>query len=418
MNEKDLSNISKMKPKDIEARLATISGDIEKRGAEMGSDELDAYEKEAAALMEARKAAVQTQEKRAGMLKAIADDAAAAKVVRSFAPDDASGELIKNSLGTSVRSAAADRLDTITYRMAFMDYVLRGKKMPIEYRADAITHTTDVGELIPTTVLNRIVEKMESTGMILPLVTRTAYKGGVQIPTSSVKPVATWVAEGAGSDKQKKTTGVITFAYYKLRCAVAVTLEVETMAMSVFENTLISNVVEAMIKGLEQAIVSGTGVGQPEGILSKTPPAGQSLGVAVPSYEDLVQAEAAIPVAYESNTVWCMSKKTFMQYFGLTDTNGQPIARINYGITNRPERSLLGRTVVLTDYLPSYDAALANGTVFAFLFNFKDYTLNTNYAMGLKKYEDNDTDDTVTRAVMLVDGKVVDVNSLVTLKKA
>lgn len=39
-----------------------------------------------------------------------------------------------------------------------------------------------------TTVLNQIVEKLESTGMILALVTRTAYKGGVSIPVSTVKP--------------------------------------------------------------------------------------------------------------------------------------------------------------------------------------------------------------------------------------
>jgi len=37
--------------------------------------------------------------------------------------------------------------------------------------------------------------------------------------------------------------------------------------------------------------------------------------------------------------------------------------------------------------------------------------------MTIKKYEDNDTDDQVTKAIMLVDGKVVDKNSLVTLVK-
>ena len=34
--------------------------------------------------------------------------------------------------------------------------------------------------------------------------------------------------------------------------------------------------------------------------------------------------------------------------------------------------------------------------------------LNTNYSMGVKKYEDNDTDDQITKGIMLVDGKVVD----------
>jgi len=106
-----------------------------------------------------------------------------------------------------------------------------------------------------------------------------------------------------------------------------------------------------------------------------------------------------------------------MQYYGLTDTNGQPIGRVNYGISGKPERSLLGRTVVCCDYVTSFDTSVSVGTKFAFLFNFKDYVLNTNYNMGIKKYEDNETDDMVTKAVMLVDGKAVDINSLVTLAK-
>ena len=100
----------------------------------------------------------------------------------------------------------------------------------------------------------------------------------------------------------------------------------------------------------------------------------------------------------------------------MTDSNGQPIARVNYGIAGKPERVLLGRPVVCCDYLNSFDAA-STGDVVAFVFRFTDYVLNTNYAMGVKKYEDNETDDLVTKGIMLADGKVVDKNSLVTLKK-
>lgn len=260
------------------------------------------------------------------------------------------------------------------------------------------------------------VEKLESTGMILALVTRTAYKGGVSIPVSTVKPTATWVNEGAGSDKQKKNIakdGMITFAYHKLRCAVAVSLEVDTMAISAFETLLINNIVEAMTKALEQAIIDGNGTGKPKGILAEIPADGQTIESAAPSYSDLIKAEGALPMAYENGAVWCMSKKTFMEYVGMTDKNGQPIAKVNYGTSGKPERTLLGRTVVLCDYVASYSAALAKDTIFAFLFNFKDYVLNTNYSMGVKKYEDNDTDDQITKGIMLVDGKVVDKNSLV-----
>lgn len=289
-----------------------------------------------------------------------------------------------------------------------------------EYRADAVSKSTDVGAVIPTTVLNQIVEKLESTGMILALVTRTAYKGGVSIPVSTVKPTATWVNEGAGSDKQKKNIakdGMITFAYHKLRCAVAVSLEVDTMAISAFETLLINNIVEAMTKALEQAIIDGNGTGKPKGILAETPADGQTIESAAPSYSDLIKAEGALPMAYENGAVWCMSKKTFMEYVGMTDKNGQPIAKVNYGTSGKPERTLLGRTVVPCDYVASYSAALTKDTIFAFLFNFKDYVLNTNYSMGVKKYEDNDTDDQITKGIMLVDGKVVDKNSLVVVKK-
>ena len=154
-----------------------------------------------------------------------------------------------------------------------------------------------------------------------------------------------------------------------------------------------------------------------KGILAETPAEGQTVKSAAPAYADLIAAEAALPQAYENGAVWCMSKKTFMSYYGLTDTNGQPIGRVNYGIAGKPERTLLGRAVVCCDYVKSYDKSLAAGTKFGFLFNFKDYVLNTNYAMGVKKYEDNETDDQVTKGIMLVDGKVVDKNSLVVLEK-
>jgi HK97 family phage major capsid protein len=65
--------------------------------------------------------------------------------------------------------------------------------------------------------------------------------------------------------------------------------------------------------------------------------------------------------------------------------------------------------------MDSYSASLTAGKFWAFLFNFGDYVLNTNLNMTIKKYENDATDDIVTKAIMLADGKVVDKNSLVTL---
>lgn len=329
----------------------------------------------------------------------------------------------KNIIGGTVlantNNIEEDLTNSVEYRKAFMNYVSRGVEMPREFmNANENTKTTDASVMIPTTVLEKIIEKIEATGMILPLVTRTSIKGGVTVPTSTVKPVASWVAEGATSDKQKKPVqGTITFAYYKLRCAVSMSLEMDTMALPVFETTLINNVVEAMTKAIEQSIINGTGVGQPKGILKETPNEGQSLEIDAIDYDTLIDAESALPLEYESGAVYCMTKKTFMAYQGMKDSVGQPIARVNYGIGGKPERTLLGRQVILCNYLPSFDAATSQ-EAFAFLFNFKDYVLNTNLNMTMKRYEDNDTDDQVTKAIMLVDGKVLQKDSLVILKKA
>ena len=402
--------------KEIEARLAQIKGELTTRAAELTEAEIAALETEVTALQEERAALQAAAEKRKALLEKIANG----EPVEGDGGETAPVNVLRNFKPTENSDGDGDKYGSLAYRKAFMQYVCRGAKIPAEYRADAVSKTTDVGAVIPTTVLNQIVEKLESTGMILALVTRTAYKGGVGIPVSTVKPVATWVNEGAGSEKQKKDIkkdGMITFAYHKLRCAVAVSLEVDTMAMSAFETLLINNIVEAMTKAIEQAIIDGDGTGKPKGILQETPADGQTIDSAAPAYADLINAEAALPQAYENGAVWCMSKKTFMQYYGLTDANGQPIGRVNYGIDGKPERTLLGRPVVCCDYVKSYAATLAAGTAFAFLFNFKDYVLNTNYAMGVKRYEDNDTDDTVTKGIMLADGKVVDKNSLVVIQK-
>lgn len=302
-----------------------------------------------------------------------------------------------------------DEFDSIEYRKAFMNYVVNGLAIPNKFiNSDANTKTTDVGAIIPTVVLDRIIEKIESKSVLLPLITRTSYRGGLSIPTSSVKPVATWVAEGAGSDKQKKTTGTITFAYYKLRCAVSVSLETDTMALSAFEATIINNISDAMCKSLDAAIVNGDGVGKPKGIMAETPVDGQTVETTVLDYPTICNVEAALPIEYEDGAAWFTSKKTFMKFIAMTDNDGQPIARINYGIGGKPERFLLGRNVYLTN-------DITDESTVAFIFNPADYVLNTNLDITIKTYEDNDTDDIVKKAVMLVDGKVIDKNSLVKL---
>lgn len=331
----------------------------------------------------------------------------------------------RGSFQTQRQPQDSDPTNTPEYRTAFMNYVMRGVPIPAELRADQNTTTTDAGSVIPTELVNRIVERMETVGTILALITKTSYAAGVEIPTSSTKPVATWVGkatsssgEGKTSDKQKKTTGSITFTYFKLRCEVSVSLEVSTMALPAFEAKIVENVANAMVKAIETAVITGSGTGEPKGILAETPEA--NIDVAATgklTYKLLCDAEAAIPEEYEQGAKWCMSKKTFYAFQAITDDSGQPIGRVNYGISGKPEYILLGREVVLSSNVSSYADSVTADTKFAFIYNFSDYILNTIYDLGIQRKQDWDTEDMRTKAVMSVDGKSTDNSSLVTLTK-
>lgn len=316
-----------------------------------------------------------------------------------------------------------DGTASMEYRKAFQNYLVTGS-MPEEFRDS--TKTTDAGAAIPENLVNRILEKFEQLGVIYNLVTKTSYPVGQTIPVDGIKPTATWVAEGAGSTPQKKTLGAsIVFTNFKLRCEVRYTEEIAKMSLTAFENLFVKQVGEAMLRAQEGAIVDGDGSSKPKGILTETAPKGQAIEVDAASkltYALLCDAEAAVPVNYEATAKWCMTKKTFMKFVGMVDENKQPIARVNYGIDGKPERMLLGREVVIyqpqaESKLGTYADTVGTDTIFAFIVDFSDYTLNTNYNLGIQHAVDWDNEDHKTKAVLACDGKLITTDSLVTLTK-
>lgn len=337
------------------------------------------------------------------------------------------------------RSGANMNDGNLEYRKAFKNFIATGKKDELRAAAGNTTTGDNVGTVIPENLLNQIMEKIESVGTIYNLVTKTSYPVGQTIPREATKPVATWVGrntetpasstsgEGNGSTVGKGVTldTAISFTHFKLRCEVAMTEEVANMALSSFEALFVKNVSLAMLRSIEFAIVDGDGYGMPTGILANTAAEGQALEIAKTgklTYNTLCDAEAAIPARYEATAKWCMTKKTFMSFIGMVDSVGQPIARVNYGINGKPERTLLGRDVILYEpqtgsHIGNYADTVTSDTLFAFIFDFADYVLNNNYDLGIQHKIDWDNEDHRTKAVAAYDGKAIDIGSLVTLTK-
>jgi HK97 family phage major capsid protein len=317
-----------------------------------------------------------------------------------------------------------DRYSTLEYRQAFMNFCTTGTITP-ELRADATTTTGDVSAVIPSTILNEVIKKVTSYGQIFSRVRKLNVKGGLTIPILSLKPTATWIGETTPSDKQKAQANTnISFSYYGLECKVSTSLLSDTVRLDGFENVITDLIVEAMTKALDLAILNGTGIGQPLGITKDTRIPNTQIVTLKPDEVTSwsvwkKKVFAKMPLSYKGGASFFMASGTFEGYIdGMVDNNGQPIGRVNYGITSGPQESFGGKSVVQVedDIIAPYDDA-ATGDVIAVYCNLNNYGFNSNMQMLMYRYFDNDKNEYVDKAILIADGKIIDPNGVVIVKK-
>lgn len=383
-----------MNLKEIELRLSDIAKEAETAEGEA----LDKLVEEAKKL-----------KSKQAELRAAADEAEKRKsIIDSLNAGNDIGEPIDNQ----EEQRNMSNIDGLEYRKAFQQYVQTGE-MPVEFRDVALTK--DNAAVIPETVLNQIVEKMESFGNIYPLVRKLHYAAGLVVPTSTLSATAVWMNEGDAVAVGKKATAKITFGAYQLGAAIGMSYQMEVKSLTAFEAAIIDNVSKAMVKAIEEAIVKGDGAAKPQGIATtKVTDTKRNVTLSAKlSYTDLVNIVKAIPSAYRTGTTLTMNESTFYDLASITDNNGQPVGKVNFGTDGEPSYMLMGRKVVTTDFLPDLSAA---GEVVAYAVNYDDYILNTAADADLVEYYDYPTRTHVFQSVALVDGRLVDDNGLVLIK--
>lgn len=345
---------------------------------------------------------------------------------RSNEPSNTSSHLVNSEIRGSFglrngqpQERTEDPSDTVEYRTAFMNYICRNVPIPAELRDT--TTTTDASAVIPKTIVNEIVKKLESYGNIFAKVRKLNVQGGVNFPVIDLKPSAKWIDEATTSDDQKLTASKsISFNYYGIECKLAQSILVNVTTLEVFQQEFINLATEAMIKAIEIAIFNGTGVGQPLGIIKDTSVknvitlTAEEFG----SWEGWHKVKAKIKKAYRNGN-FIMNQSTFDEKIdGMVDNNGQPVGRTNYGIDGEEKYRFMGKDVetVEDDILPSYEDAKASNVVAVFC-NLSDYAVNTNLDMTATKWVDNDNNKIKNKLMMILDGKLIDPNGVVLIKK-
>jgi Predicted phage phi-C31 gp36 major capsid-like protein len=323
-----------------------------------------------------------------------------------------------------------DIYGTLEYRQAFMQFAKTGKVTPAllvgqEARADAMTAVSDVTAVIPSTILNEVVKKMTVYGQVFNRVRKLNIKGGVTVPILSLRPKATWIGEAPTSDKQKVQANTsVTFSYYGLECKVSTSLLADTVTLTGFENVITDLIVEAMVQAVDLAVIKGDGTGKPLGITADNRVPSTQIVTLSPSEFATWDAWkrkvfAKMPLAYKAGATFLMASGTFEGYIdGMVDANGQPVGRVNYGITDGPQERFGGKEVIQVedDVIAPFDDA-AEGDVVAVYCDLRNYGFNSNMQMTMFRYFDHDTNEWVDKAILIADGKLIDPNGVVIVKK-
>lgn len=325
-----------------------------------------------------------------------------------------------------VENRTGNALDSMEYRQAFMNYVQTGE-WNYQKRADETLITSDVGKIIPNTIMNEFIKELKVYGNLYNRVRKLNVKGGVEFPIEELVPTVTWITETTVSETQAvpniKTS--VSFGYHIVEARLAQSLLSQVVSLPYLETEMARLLAEAFVKEFDRIIISGTGSGQPLGILNDTRvKSTNKISLSAADMADWTKWRtkffAKIPLAYRGEGVMIMTAATWETYImTLKDANDRPLYQETYDpVSGNLTCRFAGREVILVepDILKDYDTA-SNGDAWAIYLKPTDYAINTNMQIGFKRWFDDDKNKYFNKGLCIMDGKLLDVNSVYIFNK-
>lgn len=349
-------------------------------------------------------------------------------LIASFDSVPANAQHVTNGVigSTNTEERSDDPTSTMEYRNAFMKYVQTGE---VNARAGLAINTTDTGAAIPITVMNEVINTVRKRyGNLYAKVRKLSVPGGVEFPIGALKATFKWIGESTVSPRQKTDPlAKVSFSYYTAEIRVAQSFLSNILTLSSFEAALAEVIAVAYLEAMDEGIVKGSGSGSMLGILNDT---------RVTNYVEFKAAEiqdwqqwrkkffSKLPLGYR-NGEFIFPLSTVESYLEtMADSNGNPIFRqatgleVNDGDAMNPNGRFFGREISLVEpeILPDFDTA-NDGDVIGIYWQPKEYAINENFGFTMRRYFDEETNEWVDKAIVVVDGKTLNPNGFYLIKK-
>lgn len=308
---------------------------------------------------------------------------------------------------------------TMEYRQAFMAYVQDGTPIPAEFRAGDVISTADTGAAIPLTIMNEVINTVRKRyGNLYNKVRKTSVRGGVEYPIGALSATFKWINESTVSPRQKvDALSKVSFGYHTAEIRIAQTFVAQLLTLESFEARLAEVIAIAYLQAMDYGIVQGNGNGQMLGILNDARIT-NSITMTAADMGDWIKWRknffAKLPLGYRSGE-FIFPLSTVDAYLEtMADANGNPIFRqatgleVNDGDAMNPNGRFFGRNIALVeeDILPDFDTASA-GDVIGIFWQPLEYAINENFGFTMRRYFDEETNEWVDKALVVVDGKVL-----------
>lgn len=278
-----------------------------------------------------------------------------------------------------------------------------------ENRADQNMVKADNGAVIPTTIANRIIERVKQIAPIYALATKFNVKGKLTFPVGKDA-----ITTAYGTEFTKLTSSKVGFNSLELDGHLV-------GALSKISNSLINNaqfdivsyvvnkVAESIAIFLENELINGTT--KINGVLDTT----NNTNVAkfettadLPTTDELIAMQVEIPQQNQAGCMWLVSNKTLVALRQLKDGNNRYLLQDD--ITNGFGYTLLGKPVMVSDNMT--DANVVYG-------DFSAMYVNVHEDVAIQVLQEKYADEHATGVIawLELDARVIEPQKLVVSAK-
>ncbi len=259
------------------------------------------------------------------------------------------------------------------------------KDSKIEKRVGTTFQGTFAGFAVPGQVSKEIYDSVLETAVLFPRVRVYPITEGKEltIPCWDNEShasgsyggfVPAWTMEGTTNTEQDPALRTVDLELKNFYLFSTVTQELLADSIGVFESSFRNALVKSCSFELDGAILDGSGVGKPKGILQSNSILSLTRNTAANiDYDDLVRMYTRLYPGFRRNAAWIVHPEALAEILTLTDTAGNYIwSPSSTGATGRVQMYLLGLPIIETEHAKALgttgDILLADLSQYAMIF--------------------------------------------------